>query len=89
MGRFQDFYLAPFYDYNDDGVYNPNDGDYPKYDLDSEFDCSDPTNRAARAIFGDINYWWVFNDKGNIHPKPMVIRSGWKSVQSILATTDD
>ncbi|MAR66304.1 MAG: hypothetical protein CL833_03520 [Crocinitomicaceae bacterium] len=67
MGRFQDFYLAPFYDYNDDGVYNPNDGDYPKYDLDSEFDCSDPTNRAARAIFGDINYWWVFNDKGNIH----------------------
>jgi hypothetical protein len=67
IGRFQDFYLAPFYDYNDDGVYNPNDGDYPKYDLDSEFDCSDPTNRAARAIFGDINYWWVFNDKGNIH----------------------
>jgi hypothetical protein len=67
MGRFQDFYLAPFYDYNDDGVYNPNDGDYPKYDLDSEFDCSDPTNRAARAIFGDVNYWWVFNDKGNIH----------------------
>jgi hypothetical protein len=67
IGRFQDFYLAPFYDYNGDGVYNPNDGDYPKYDLDSEFDCSDPTNRAARAIFGDINYWWVFNDKGNIH----------------------
>jgi len=67
IGRFQDFYLAPFYDYNGDGVYNPNDGDYPKYDLDSEFDCSDPTNRAARAIFGDVNYWWVFNDKGNIH----------------------
>ncbi|MFT7612976.1 MAG: hypothetical protein ACI9J3_001944, partial [Parvicellaceae bacterium] len=67
IGRFQDLYLAPFYDYNDDGVYNPNDGDYPKYDLDSEFDCSDPTNRAARAIFGDVNYWWVFNDKGNIH----------------------
>ncbi len=67
VGRFQDFYLAPFYDYNDDGIYNPNDGDYPKYDLDSEFDCSDPTNRAARALFGDVNHWWVFNDKGSIH----------------------
>jgi hypothetical protein len=67
IGRFQDLYLAPFYDFNNDGVYNPNDGDYPKYDLDNEFDCSDPTNRAARAIFGDVNYWWVFNDKGNIH----------------------
>ncbi len=25
----QSFYLAPFYDYNSDGIYDPNDGDYP------------------------------------------------------------
>lgn len=25
----QPYYLAPFYDYNNDGMYNPNDGDFP------------------------------------------------------------
>lgn len=65
VGRGQDFYLAPFYDRNKDGVYNPIvDGDYPWYDLEDEVDC-----RADRRItlFGDETHWWVFNDKGNIH----------------------
>lgn len=62
--RGQDFYLAPFFDRNADGLYNPDDGDYPYYDLTGEIDC-----RAVRDIrlFGDDTYWWVFNDKGNIH----------------------
>jgi hypothetical protein len=25
----EDFYMAPFIDYNNDGIYNPSDGDYP------------------------------------------------------------
>ena len=29
----QDYYLAPFYDFNDDGTYNWEDGDYPWYDI--------------------------------------------------------
>ena len=61
----QDFYLAPFFDRNGDGVYDPeNSGDYPYYDLKGDIDC-----RAVRDIrlFGDDTYWWVFNDKGNIH----------------------
>jgi hypothetical protein len=27
------YYLAPFYDVNNDGIYNPQDGDYPYYDF--------------------------------------------------------
>ncbi|GAB4250054.1 MAG: hypothetical protein Kow0079_03030 [Vicingaceae bacterium] len=60
----QDYYLAPFYDFNGDGDYNPDDGDYPYYDFDGEIDC-----RRTRDIrlFGDTTIWWVFNDKGNTH----------------------
>lgn len=29
-------YLAPFYDADDDGVYNPHNGDYPYYDFNNE-----------------------------------------------------
>jgi len=29
----QDLYLAPFYDYDQDGFYNPQNGDYPWYDF--------------------------------------------------------
>ncbi|MEQ8324920.1 MAG: T9SS C-terminal target domain-containing protein, partial [Vicingaceae bacterium] len=64
-GLGQDFYLAPFFDRDGDGIYDPeNSGDYPYYDVNGDIDC-----RAVRDIrlFGDDTYWWVFNDKGNIH----------------------
>jgi len=67
IDRGQDLYLAPFFDAGDspNGFYDPiNDGDYPYYDLNGDIDC-----RAVRDIrlFGDDTYWWIFNDKGNIH----------------------
>ena len=55
-------FLAPYYDANDDGDYNPADGDYPKYDVDGTLDCL-----TEDVIYGDQTLWWVFNDKGNIH----------------------
>ena len=55
-------FLAPYYDANDDGEYNPNDGDYPKYDIDGDLDCNEDD-----LIYGDQTLYWVFNDKGNIH----------------------
>ncbi|MGC6428039.1 MAG: hypothetical protein ACON4Y_01630 [Flavobacteriales bacterium] len=55
-------FLAPYYDANDDGEYNPEDGDYPKYDVDGNADCLNDD-----LIYGDETLWWVFNDKGNIH----------------------
>lgn len=60
----QDFYLAPFYDRNGDELYNPQDGDYPWYDIEKELDC---TYDRTVTLYGDFTIWWVMNDKGNIH----------------------
>ncbi|MCB0476629.1 MAG: T9SS C-terminal target domain-containing protein [Crocinitomicaceae bacterium] len=60
----QDYYLAPFYDRNQDGNYNPYDGDYPWYDLEGDIECN---NDRTLTLYGDQTYWWVMNDKGNIH----------------------
>lgn len=60
----QGYYLAPFYDRNEDGAYNWEDGDYPWYDIHKTKECS--TERSV-SLYGDLNFWWVMNDKGNIH----------------------
>jgi hypothetical protein len=60
----QDFYLAPFYDRNEDGIYNWQDGDYPWYDFKKDKTCK--VDRKV-SLYGDENFWWVMNDKGNIH----------------------
>ncbi|MDQ3190148.1 MAG: T9SS type A sorting domain-containing protein [Bacteroidota bacterium] len=57
-------FLAPFYDADNDGFYDPYSGDYPGYELDTESDCR--TTRDVH-LYGDKNLWWVFNDKGNVH----------------------
>jgi hypothetical protein len=58
--------LAPWFDYNSDGFYDPAAGDYPDFDLG---DNPNPlANRACNAkLKGDQAIWWVFNDKGNVH----------------------
>ncbi len=59
------YYMAPFFDRNNDGIYNPEDhGDYPYYDLNKDIDCR---NSRVVTLFGDQTLWWVMNDKGNIH----------------------
>ena len=60
----QDYYLAPFFDNNDDGTYNWQDGDYPWHDINRTKECT--VDRTV-SLYGDINFWWVMNDKGNIH----------------------
>lgn len=62
--KFQNYYLAPFYDRNQDGNYNPNDGDYPWYDLEGDIECN---NDRRLSLYGDETLWWVMNDRGNIH----------------------
>ncbi len=68
MSLFQDYYLAPFYDRNGDGVYNPIDGgDYPWYDdILGRDDVECGIDRRV-TLFGDQTIWFVFNDKGNVH----------------------
>jgi len=71
--KLQSYYLAPFFDRNGDGAYNPNDGDYPYYDINNDL-CHSATPTAEgngiladQVLKGDQTLWWVFNDKGNIH----------------------
>ena len=58
-------YLAPFYDSDGDGEYNPDKGDYPGYSLSAKASLGDC--KSQPQLFGDKTIWWVFNDKGNIH----------------------
>lgn len=60
----QNYYLAPFFDRDENGEYEPEKGDYPWYDIEGEIDCK--TDRRV-TLFGDETIWWVMNDKGNIH----------------------
>jgi hypothetical protein len=64
LSKGEDWHLAPFFDRDGDDFYDPNQGDYPKYDLVGDIDCR--TTRDIR-LFGDKTYWFVFNDKGNTH----------------------
>ena len=78
--RGMSYYLAPFYDHNEDGSYDPTQGDYPYYDITNEL-CHTQiptmdeliegkvhgTILADQVIKGDQTIWWVFNDKGNSH----------------------
>lgn len=80
VSKKQSYYLAPFYDVDGDGEYNPLAGDYPYYDIDNSL-CKTRTPTmdesiegviwgsilADQVIKGDQTIWWVFNDKGNFH----------------------
>lgn len=75
-GLGQSFVLAPFADLRDietgeilttPGLYEPQQGDYPLYDLDSEIDCRTRAVTDPVPLFGDFSMYWIFNDKGNIH----------------------
>ncbi len=80
VSKGQSYYLAPFYDNNDDGFYEPEAGDYPYYDIENALcHTSFPTMEEElegtltnsilvdQVIKGDQTLWWVFNDKGDIH----------------------
>lgn len=67
----QDYYLAPFYDYDNDGFYNAEAGDYPWYDFLREIDCANRRREDIVPLFGDQTYYWIFNDKGNIHSESL------------------
>ncbi|MDA0303094.1 MAG: T9SS type A sorting domain-containing protein [Bacteroidetes bacterium] len=63
----QDFYLSPFLDYDGNGFYEPSAGDYPWYDFLQEIDCEERRREDPVPLYGDQTYYWIFNDKGNIH----------------------
>lgn len=84
----QDYYLAPFYDRDGSGHYNPEEGgDYPWYDIEEEVECQ----RDRRVtLFGDETHWWVFNDRGNIHTETNGRSIGMEvRAQAFSFATDD
>jgi hypothetical protein len=66
-----DMYLAPFWDNNNDGYYNPYDGDFPYFEfpndsITDDIDCLKPRNKR-QTLKGDQAIWFVFNDAGKEH----------------------
>lgn len=66
-----DYHLAPFWDTNSDGYYNPMDGDFPFFEFPSDGitddpECLRPRNRKPK-LYGDKTLWWVYNDRSNLH----------------------
>ena len=62
-----DFSLAPFFDNDENGVYDPQAGDYPWFDLDKVVECTATQSLRKHLLYGDRTMWWVYNDRGNIH----------------------
>jgi len=63
VAKLQSYYLAPFFDVDGDGEYDPNNGDYPYYDLDNEL-CpinfaGDPNYIPARTMEEDLTEYKV------------------------------
>lgn len=56
--------LAPFWDENADGVYNPEDGDFPTISIQG---CEPSQRIEALHMVPDEFAFWIFNDAGSIH----------------------
>jgi len=54
--------LAPFLDYDGDGIYNPLKGDYPVIKV-----SEDPITGVLIGSTADQMIFWVINDAGNVH----------------------
>lgn len=57
-----DFNLAPYYDADGSGNYNPLDGDYPGYGLNGQ-----PIFPSYPMLHGNQSLWWVMNDNAGNH----------------------
>lgn len=62
----QDQQLAPYVDKDGDGIYTPEAGDYPYYDVFNNAG-KDNLGICKARVFGDETLWWVYNDNGDVH----------------------
>jgi hypothetical protein len=100
----QSHYLAPFFDLDGDGEYDPNLGDYPYYDINNDLCPTKPENMGNppattaegngilvdQVLKGDQTLWWVFNDKGNIHTESLGAPVGFEiRAQAFAFATND
>lgn len=67
--------LAPFVDIGFNGVYEPENGDYPAYDIENLAE-KDNLGFCKTKLFGDATLFWVFNDNGGIHTETQGVPIG-------------
>ena len=85
-----DYNMAPWFDNNEDGVYNPADGDYPFYDLDGSLPCGTTRELRLPRLYGDATLWWVYNDRGDVHYTPQSEPIGFEiRAQAFEFSTND
>jgi hypothetical protein len=86
-------YLAPFYDANSNGIYEPLKGDYPYYKISNQnpqIQVQGPCSTCTGNLYGDQSVWWVFNDVGNIHTQTGAQAIGLEvQAQGFAFTTND
>ncbi|OYU95558.1 MAG: hypothetical protein CFE21_10470 [Bacteroidetes bacterium B1(2017)] len=71
-------YLAPYYDYNGDGNYDPLDGDFPTFEQNN------------LKNIPDMMLYTIYNDKGNIHSETEGLPIGLElHTQSFAYSTND
>ena len=86
-GLNQDYYLAPFLDFDGDGTYNPSAGDYPWFDFLQQIDCTNRRREDVVPLYGDQNFYWILNDKGNVHSESQGEPRRLHSRQTTRSTT--
>ncbi len=82
--------MAPWFDNDEDGVYNPANGDYPFYDLDGSLPCGTTRELRLPRLYGDATIWWVYNDRGDNHRNPVSEPIGFEiRAQAFEFSTND
>lgn len=57
--------LAPFFDQNEDNIYDPCDGDYPTIHIEGP----EGKGECPPGVYADEMFFWVYNDAGGTHTK--------------------
>ncbi len=89
-----DPYLAPWVDKDGlaggDGLYTPEQGDYPYYDIYGTAGFNS-LGQCNAKVYGDETLWWVYNDNGNVHQQTQSAPIGMEVRAQAFAfvTTDE
>ncbi len=60
--------LAPFYDYDGDGEYDPAKGDFPIIEVRGVAGaCESTPENPVPPTYADQMFFWIYNDNGNTH----------------------
>jgi len=63
-----DWDLAPYRDLNGNNEYEPELGEYPRFEFDDDpLPCGTTIDDMIPRLYGDQSLWWVYNDNGNVH----------------------